>query len=45
MLGSVITYHGLAEIKEGAKVLFEVSKIKVPQSMEAGFVMQLDQVK
>jgi hypothetical protein len=44
MLGAVIIYYGCTEHTNGPKIIFEISKIKIPLSMQnlPGFIMKLD---
>lgn len=47
MLGSAIIYYGCIEHEYGPKIIFEISKIKIPLSMQdlPGFIMKLDDLK
>ncbi|KAI7894647.1 uncharacterized protein EV154DRAFT_549049 [Mucor mucedo] len=47
IVGTVITNYGCIKHKNGPKIVFDVSKIKIPSSMQnlTGFIMQLDDLK
>lgn len=47
MLGAVITYYGCTEHTNSPKIIFEISKIKIPLSMQdlPGFIIKPDALK
>ncbi|KAG2203210.1 hypothetical protein INT46_008994 [Mucor plumbeus] len=47
VIGAVIIYYGCTEHTNGPKIIFEISKIKIPLSMQdlPGFIMKLDDLK